>query len=56
MEYQDGYRVTATKNFASQSAQGDVLVTSALTTTERGWQVLHFPVPFKSEGVTVLNN
>jgi len=52
-----GYRVTAKKSFASQSAVGDVLVTSApFNDAEKGWQVLHFPVPIKSEGVTVLND
>jgi len=52
-----GYRVTAVKPFASQSAIGDVLVTSApCHDAEKGWQVLHFPVPIKSEGVTVLND
>ena len=52
-----GYRVTATKHFASQSAVGDVLVTSApFNDPEKGWQVLHFPVPIKSDGVTLLNN
>lgn len=53
----DGYLVTATKHFASQSALGEVLVTSApYHDPELGWQVLHFPVSFKSEGVKVLNN
>lgn len=53
----DGYLVTATKHFASQSAIGDVLVTSApYQDPEHGPQVLHFPVLFKSEGVKVLNN
>jgi alkylation response protein AidB-like acyl-CoA dehydrogenase len=53
----DGYLVSAVKHFASQSAIGDVLVTSApYEDPELGWQVLHFPVPFKSQGVTVLNN
>jgi hypothetical protein len=53
----DGYLVTATKHFASQSAIGDMLVTSApYQDPEHGWQVLHFPVPFKSQGVKVLNN
>jgi alkylation response protein AidB-like acyl-CoA dehydrogenase len=52
-----GYRVTAKKSFASQSAVGDVLVTSApFNAVGTGWQVLHFPVPIKSEGVTVLND
>jgi alkylation response protein AidB-like acyl-CoA dehydrogenase len=52
-----GYRVKAMKAFASQSAVGDVLVTSApYHDPEHGWQVLHFPVPIKSDGVTVLND
>ncbi len=52
-----GYLVSAVKHFASQSAVGDVLVTSApYEHPEKGWQVLHFPVPFKSDGVSVLNN
>lgn len=49
-----GYLVTAQKHFASQSAVGDLLVTSApYHDPESGWQVLHFPVPFSSEGLTV---
>jgi len=53
----DGYLVNAIKHFASQSAIGDVLVTSApYHDPEFGKQVLHFPVPFKSPGVKVLNN
>ena len=38
-----GYLVSANKHFASQSAVGDILVTSAPFMDE----VLHFPVPFK---------
>jgi alkylation response protein AidB-like acyl-CoA dehydrogenase len=52
-----GYRVKAMKTFASQSAVGDVLVTSTpYHDPKDGWQVLHFPVPMKSDGVTVLND
>jgi alkylation response protein AidB-like acyl-CoA dehydrogenase len=52
-----GFLVSAQKHFASQSAVGDVLVTSAPhQDPEKGWQVLHFPVPMKSKGVTVLND
>jgi alkylation response protein AidB-like acyl-CoA dehydrogenase len=52
-----GFRVKAMKSFASQSAIGDVLVTSApYQDPEEGWQVLHFAVPMKSEGVCVLND
>ncbi len=52
-----GFFVTAIKHFASQSASGDILVTSAAyEDPENGWQVLHFAVPIKSQGVTVLDN
>jgi len=52
-----GYRVTARKNFASQSPVGDLLVTSAtFHDPENGMQVLHFGVPFSSEGITVEDN
>ena len=52
-----GYLVSADKHFASQSAYADVLATSApYLHPEEGWQVLHFAVPIKAEGVTVKNN
>lgn len=52
-----GYLVSGAKHFASQSAVGDVMVTSAAYNhPEEGWQVLHFPLPMNSEGITVLNN
>jgi alkylation response protein AidB-like acyl-CoA dehydrogenase len=52
-----GFKVSGLKRFASQSAIGDVLVTSApYESPDEGWQVLHFPVPMNSEGVTVLND
>lgn len=52
-----GYIVNAEKNFASQSAVGDMLMTSApYNDSIEGWQVLHFPVPFKSEGVSVMDD
>ena len=47
-----GYLVSARKHFASQSAVGDMLVTSAPFMDE----VLHFPVPMNTPGVTVLND
>ena len=47
-----GYLVSARKRFASQSAAGDMLVTSAPFLDE----VLHFALPMKAEGVTVLND
>lgn len=49
-----GYRVSARKVFASGSPAGSVLVTSApYQDPEEGWQVLHFPVPFSAEGVSL---
>jgi alkylation response protein AidB-like acyl-CoA dehydrogenase len=52
-----GYRVSAMKHFASQSAAGDVLVTSApYDDPVSGRQVLHFAVPFSAPGLRVLNN
>ena len=47
-----GYVVSAHKHFASQSAVGDILVTSAPFMDE----VLHFPVPMSAPGVTVIND
>ncbi|MGH7797697.1 MAG: acyl-CoA dehydrogenase family protein [Candidatus Binatia bacterium] len=47
-----GYLVSARKHFASQSAVGDILVTSAPFMEE----VLHFPVAMNAQGVTVLND
>ena len=52
-----GYLVSANKHFASQSAVGDMLVTSApFMHPVQGWEVLHFPVPMNAKGVTVLND
>ncbi|NUO16319.1 MAG: PAS domain-containing protein, partial [Planctomycetaceae bacterium] len=50
-------RLNMLKMFASQSAVGDVLITSApYDDPEHGPQVLHFPVPMQAEGVSVLND
>jgi alkylation response protein AidB-like acyl-CoA dehydrogenase len=52
-----GFRLSGKKHFASQSIAGDVAVTSApYLHPEEGWQVLHFGVPFKTEGVSVLDD
>jgi alkylation response protein AidB-like acyl-CoA dehydrogenase len=52
-----GYRVSGRKIFGSGSPAGDLLVTSALFDDPAdGPIVLHFPVPIKAEGVTVLDN
>jgi alkylation response protein AidB-like acyl-CoA dehydrogenase len=52
-----GYHVTARKHFASGSPAGDLLITTALyDDPTQGPTVLHFAVPMKAEGVTVLDN
>ncbi|SDM72052.1 acyl-CoA dehydrogenase family protein [Kriegella aquimaris] len=53
----NGYWVSATKQFASQSAIGDLLVTSIpYNDPEEGWQVLHFTVSMKSEGLKLMDD
>ncbi|MCO6491688.1 MAG: acyl-CoA/acyl-ACP dehydrogenase [Phaeodactylibacter sp.] len=52
-----GYLFSGKKFFASQSAGGDMAVTSApWLDAGQEWQVLHFGVPMKAEGVTVLED
>ena len=52
-----GFRVTARKPFASGSPRGGLLVTSApYQDPQEGWQVLHFPVPFSAEGVSLADD
>ena len=52
-----GFLVSARKAFASGSPSGDILVTSApYRDPAAGWQVLHFPVPFASAGVSGLDD
>jgi alkylation response protein AidB-like acyl-CoA dehydrogenase len=52
-----GFCVTARKPFASGSPKGGVLVTSApFEDPKEGWQVLHFPVPFSAEGVSLADD
>jgi alkylation response protein AidB-like acyl-CoA dehydrogenase len=52
-----GYLLSGKKHFASQSIAGDMAVTSApYAHPENGWQVLHFGVPMKSQGISVLDD
>jgi alkylation response protein AidB-like acyl-CoA dehydrogenase len=52
-----GYRVSGRKAFASGSPKGGVLVTSApFEDPKEGWQVMHFPVPFASQGVSLADD
>lgn len=52
-----GYLFSGTKHFASQSAGGDVAVTSGtFLNANKSWEVLHFGVPMKTDGVSILDN
>jgi alkylation response protein AidB-like acyl-CoA dehydrogenase len=51
-----GYRVTAHKHFVSGSPGAQVFVTSANYAGEDGTEVLHFAIPFNSEGITHHSN
>lgn len=54
---EDGYLFSARKHFASQSIGGDVAVTSAPYQDPDGeWQVLHFSVPMRAGGVSILDD
>jgi acyl-CoA dehydrogenase len=51
-----GFRITARKVFSSGCPAGDMLMTSAVyEDPEAGPTVLHFGLPFKAEGVTILD-
>ena len=53
---QGGYLINACKIFSSGCPAGDLLVTSAVfNDPEGGPTVLHFAVPLKGEGVTILD-
>ena len=52
-----GFRVSATKAFASGVPMGDLLVTSAAwEDAPEGAQVIHFPLPLKTEGVSLMDD
>jgi alkylation response protein AidB-like acyl-CoA dehydrogenase len=52
-----GYRVTARKTFGSGSPAGDLFITSAVYDDPvDGPTVLHFSVPLRAAGVTVMDN
>ena len=52
-----GYQVTAVKHFVSQSAGGDIFVSSIpFEDPQKGWVVIHFALPLKTEGIEVLDN
>jgi acyl-CoA dehydrogenase len=51
-----GFRVTAHKHFVSGSPGAQVFVTSSTYAGENGREVLHFAIPFSSEGITHHDN
>jgi alkylation response protein AidB-like acyl-CoA dehydrogenase len=52
-----GFRITARKIFSSGSPMGDILMTMAVyDDPQDGPTALHFPVSFKDEKVTVMDN
>lgn len=52
-----GYLLSGKKHFASQSAKGDIAITSAPFQDLQGdWKVLHFGVPMHADGVQVLDD
>jgi acyl-CoA dehydrogenase len=56
VKVEGGYLVTAKKIFSSGSPVGDLLMTSCVTEDPAtGPTVLHFGVPLKAKGVTILN-
>jgi alkylation response protein AidB-like acyl-CoA dehydrogenase len=56
VKVEGGFRITARKIFSSGSPAGDLLSTSAVyDDPEAGPTVLHFAVPLKAEGVSILD-
>jgi len=56
VKVEGGFRVTARKPFASGCLAGDILMTSVVwDDPEGGATVLHFGVPLKAEGVSILD-
>ena len=52
-----GYLFNGKKHFASQSVAGNVIVTSAqFKKADKSWDVLHFSVPMKNEGIHIIEN
>jgi len=52
-----GFRFSASKGFASGSPDGDLLITSGrYRDPKEGWQVLHFPLSLRAEGVRIQSN
>lgn len=55
MKVEGGYRVTGQKIFASGAPSADLFMTTAVEQTAEGPTVLHFGLPVKAEGVSILD-
>ena len=53
---ENGWRISARKVFASGSPVGDLLMTTAVDTSESPPIVMHFAVPLSATGVTIHDN
>jgi acyl-CoA dehydrogenase len=56
IETDGGYRVSAHKRFVSGGPGADIFVTSALFNNAGGQEVLHFAIPFTSDGISIQSN
>ena len=56
METEGGYLVNAHKRFVSGGPGADLFVTSALFNSADGQEVLHFAIPFKTDGISIQSN
>ena len=56
IETEGGYLINAHKRFVSGSPGADLFVTSALFNNADVQEVLHFAIPFKTDGVSIQSN
>ena len=56
IEVDGGFKVTAHKRFVSGGPGADLFVTSAVFDGDDGPEVLHFAIPFASDGVEIQSN
>ncbi len=56
VETEGGFLVNAHKRFVSGGPGADLFVTSALLDSANGQEVLHFAIPFKTEGISIQSN
>ena len=55
-ETEGGYLVNAHKRFVSGGPGADLFVTSALFNSAEGQEVLHFAIPFQTDGISIQSN